>query len=195
VRFACSSRRRVSRHIRADRKRTQAGPAESALDAVKFNRDEGEVRIACDRPTKESLRLTVSDTGNGISRSTWRELFTAVRRLGADDLGIEGTVSAWLCEGIVEAWTGRSARQARWGRAGVLGRLPNSGAAEAGEPSGPRDCGAPLLGSSRATSLRGGQSQRTCSWSRHHRISPVDLAAVGYARSLGWSWHVSIVPT
>ena len=60
-------------------------------NAVKYNRDNGEVTLACTRQDNGNMRFTVSDTGMGIPPTLQDELFTPFNRLGAENGEIEGT--------------------------------------------------------------------------------------------------------
>ena len=60
-------------------------------NAVKYNRDDGEVTLACSRRENGNMRFTVSDTGMGIPPTLQDELFTPFNRLGAENGEIEGT--------------------------------------------------------------------------------------------------------
>jgi PAS domain S-box-containing protein len=59
-------------------------------NAVKYNRQGGHVRVAAHREG-ERVRLTVTDSGPGISAEHLSRLFTPFDRLGAERTGVEGT--------------------------------------------------------------------------------------------------------
>jgi signal transduction histidine kinase len=59
-------------------------------NAVKFNREHGQVTVACE--LREGwLRVTVTDTGSGIDQELQGRLFNPFDRLGVEVRGIEGT--------------------------------------------------------------------------------------------------------
>jgi PAS domain S-box-containing protein len=94
-------------YIRADRQRLKQVLLNILSNAVKYNRYGGEVRISYERAAENSLRLTVSDSGNGISQEHLGDLFTPFARLGAEQLGIEGTgLGLALSKGLVERMGG-----------------------------------------------------------------------------------------
>lgn len=74
-------------------------------NAVKYNRPNGEVVIDC-KPTENcTLRISVSDTGEGIPKDQWDQVFEPFERLGAQSSGIPGTgigltVTKQLVEGM-----------------------------------------------------------------------------------------------
>lgn len=59
-------------------------------NAVKYNVDDGEVTLECHKDEKR-LRISVSDTGDGIPEDALAELFQPFSRLGQENGEIEGT--------------------------------------------------------------------------------------------------------
>jgi PAS domain S-box-containing protein len=63
-------------------------------NAVKYNRPGGTAIVECGRretPPRPSYRISVSDTGSGLSAEKLGRLFTPFDRLGAEQSGVEGT--------------------------------------------------------------------------------------------------------
>jgi PAS domain S-box-containing protein len=60
-------------------------------NAVKYNRENGNVNIICIRDQNNLARISVCDTGTGISQDRLGELFQPFNRLGAENGAIEGT--------------------------------------------------------------------------------------------------------
>ena len=60
-------------------------------NAIKYNRDGGSVSVACTTTAEGLVRLSVTDTGKGIAREHFENLFRPFDRLGAEASGIEGT--------------------------------------------------------------------------------------------------------
>ena len=95
-------------HVRADRQRLKQVFLNLLSNAVKFNREHGEVRLACARPTQRSFRVDFSDTGLGINEDQTQDLFTPFARLGAEERGIEGTgLGLALTKGLVDIMGGK----------------------------------------------------------------------------------------
>jgi len=72
-------------------------------NAIKYNRPQGTVTITCTQK-RDRVRLSISDTGPGISIGLQARLFTPFDRLDAETSGIEGTgLGLALSKGLVEA--------------------------------------------------------------------------------------------
>lgn len=83
-------------------------------NAIKYNKVGGEVVIKVEDRESDRLRISVSDTGPGLSEAQVARLFTPFERLDAPQKGIEGT-------GLGLALSRRLA-QAMGGEMGVVGR-------------------------------------------------------------------------
>lgn len=77
-------------HVLADRVRLKQVLLNLLSNAVKYNRDQGEVSIAC-LHDGDNIEIRISDTGPGLSPEQQTCLFTAFERLDADKTSIEGT--------------------------------------------------------------------------------------------------------
>ena len=94
-------------YVTADRQRLQQVLLNLVSNAVKYNREGGVVRIACDDGPPGRSRLSVSDTGGGIDAERIHRLFKPFDRLGAEQTGIEGTgLGLALSHHLVEAMGG-----------------------------------------------------------------------------------------
>jgi signal transduction histidine kinase/CheY-like chemotaxis protein len=60
-------------------------------NAIKYNKEQGSVRIYLSDMTRNSVRVNFEDTGFGIPEEKYASLFVAFERLGAECLGVEGT--------------------------------------------------------------------------------------------------------
>jgi len=77
-------------------------------NAIKFNCIRGSIHVACDIITESVIRISVTDTGPGISKTNQEELFIPFNRLDADKKAIEGTgVGLALCKNIVTLMNGK----------------------------------------------------------------------------------------
>ncbi len=60
-------------------------------NAVKFNRPGGSVHVECETGGEGAVRISVTDTGNGIPRELRDQVFHSFSRLGAEMSDIPGT--------------------------------------------------------------------------------------------------------
>ena len=60
-------------------------------NALKYNRENGSITVAAEVTGEDMLRLSITDTGNGISAEDQLDLFKPFNRLGAEGTDIEGT--------------------------------------------------------------------------------------------------------
>ena len=94
-------------HVWADHLRTKQALLNLLSNAVKYNREGGEITIATKLVNGSMLRISVSDTGDGIAEERMEELFQPFNRLGADASEIEGTgIGLTLTKKIVEEMSG-----------------------------------------------------------------------------------------
>ena len=78
-------------HVMADRQRVTQVLLNLLANAVKYNRENGEVRIEFRILDTSRLRLTVHDTGLGITMDDLGRLFEPFQRLDAAQTDVEGT--------------------------------------------------------------------------------------------------------
>jgi signal transduction histidine kinase/ActR/RegA family two-component response regulator len=78
-------------HIRADRQRFKQVLVNLLANAVKYNRDGGEIRVTLTSERAGALRVSVIDTGIGVASEDLSRLFQPFERLSADGTGVEGT--------------------------------------------------------------------------------------------------------
>jgi PAS domain S-box-containing protein len=94
--------------VRADVQRLKQVILNVLTNAIKYNRHGGSVRISSAEIEGEYFRFVVQDTGYGITPDKMERLFTPFDRLGADQLGVEGTgLGLALSRGLVEKMGGR----------------------------------------------------------------------------------------
>jgi PAS domain S-box-containing protein len=79
------------RHVLADHQRLQQVLLNLLSNAVKYNRPGGRVVVSCGEVEPGRFRISVSDTGAGLTAAQLGRLFTPFDRLGAEGRGVEGT--------------------------------------------------------------------------------------------------------
>ena len=95
------------RHVKADHQRLKQVLLNLLTNAVKYNRRGGTVTVSYADAGIGRLRISVSDTGPGISLEMRERLFVPFDRLGAERQGIEGTgLGLVLSRRLVEAMGG-----------------------------------------------------------------------------------------
>ena len=77
--------------VRADRTRLIQVLINLLSNAVKYNSDQGAVEVKCNESTSGRIRVSVSDTGAGLSPEQLAQLFQAFNRLGQETGSVEGT--------------------------------------------------------------------------------------------------------
>jgi signal transduction histidine kinase/CheY-like chemotaxis protein len=95
------------KHVIADNQRLQQVFLNMLSNAVKYNKPEGRVTVWCSERADNKLAISVTDTGSGIPAEKLSQLFTPFERLGADQVGIEGTgLGLALSKRLVELMDG-----------------------------------------------------------------------------------------
>jgi signal transduction histidine kinase/ActR/RegA family two-component response regulator len=96
-----------SSYVFADEQRLKQVLINLVSNAVKYNRDGGEVRIALDAVDSDRLRISVEDTGAGIDEESQAKLFVPFERLNAAASGVDGTgLGLALSRTLIEAMGG-----------------------------------------------------------------------------------------
>lgn len=94
-------------HVFADRQRTKQVLLNLLSNAVKYNRQRGSVTITSSVIDEGSYRISVTDTGPGISADNLDLLFVPFERLGAEQTDTEGTgIGLVLSKKLAEAMDG-----------------------------------------------------------------------------------------
>lgn len=98
----------ADRYVSADRLRLNQILLNLMSNAVKYNREGGQVTVSCEDRDNGRVRLSITDTGAGIRPEKLVLLFTPFERLGAEKTGIEGTgLGLALSRGLAEAMGGQ----------------------------------------------------------------------------------------
>ena len=89
--------------VRTDRTRLRQILLNLLSNAVKYNCDNGEIILACEFSDEAMMRISITDTGVGLTEEQQGQLFTAFNRLGAEQSDIEGTgIGLVITKKIVE---------------------------------------------------------------------------------------------
>ena len=95
-------------HVLADRQRFKQVLLNFVSNAIKYNRNDGEIRLTCDTRPNGEFAITVSDKGIGIGSEELERLFTPFDRLGQEATAVEGTgVGLALSQRLIHLMGGR----------------------------------------------------------------------------------------
>jgi len=94
--------------IRADRTRVKQVLINLLSNAIKYNREHGSVEVTCRVLNAEHLRISVKDTGEGLSPEKLTQLFQPFNRLGQEAGAEEGTgIGLVVSKRLVELMGGK----------------------------------------------------------------------------------------
>ncbi len=94
--------------VYADDQRLRQVLVNLASNAVKYNRHGGTIAIGFRPHGEDTIDITVSDTGAGLTPEQIKQIFLPFERLGAEQRGIEGTgMGLPLALGLTEAMHGQ----------------------------------------------------------------------------------------
>ncbi len=77
--------------VKADRTRVKQVLINLLSNAIKYNKFNGSVMVSCSTPSAERIRISVEDTGEGLSPEKILQLFQPFNRLGQENRDQEGT--------------------------------------------------------------------------------------------------------
>jgi signal transduction histidine kinase/ActR/RegA family two-component response regulator len=97
-----------SGYVFADEQRLKQVLINLISNAIKYNREGGDVHITIDAVDTDRVRIGVEDTGAGIDEQSQAKLFVPFERLNAGASGVEGTgLGLALSRTMIEAMGGR----------------------------------------------------------------------------------------
>jgi PAS domain S-box-containing protein len=95
-------------YIRADHTRVKQVIINLLSNAIKYNQTGGTVIVDCALPSPERVRISVKDTGAGLSSENLAQLFQPFNRLGQEAGGEEGTgIGLVVSKRLVELMDGQ----------------------------------------------------------------------------------------
>lgn len=77
--------------VKADRTRVKQVLINLLSNAIKYNREGGTVEVTCNVTAPERIRVSIRDTGTGLSPEKLTQLFQQFNRLGQEAGSVEGT--------------------------------------------------------------------------------------------------------
>jgi len=77
--------------VRADHTRVKQVVTNLLTNAIKYNTPQGRVDVTCRELVPGRVRISIRDTGSGLSQQQQGQLFQAFNRLGQEGRGVEGT--------------------------------------------------------------------------------------------------------
>ena len=93
--------------LHVDRTRLKQVLLNLLSNAVKYNNENGKIIVSCDGTDKNLFRISVTDTGEGLSLDEIGRLFSSFERLDAERTKIEGTgIGLVITKNIVEVMGG-----------------------------------------------------------------------------------------
>jgi PAS domain S-box-containing protein len=111
----------IAYHIQADRTRIKQVLINLLSNAVKYNKVGGTVTVDCIASDQRRLRISVTDTGDGLTSAQLSQLFQPFNRLGQEGQATEGTgIGLVVCKRLVELMGGLIGARSTVGRGSVF---------------------------------------------------------------------------
>jgi PAS domain S-box-containing protein len=111
----------MSHCVRVDRIRLRQTLLNLLSNAIKYNRKDGTVTITCEATAEDLVRVSVEDTGAGLSPEKLDQLFQPFNRLGQDNEIEEGTgIGLVVCKRLVELMGGTIGVESTPGKGSVF---------------------------------------------------------------------------
>jgi PAS domain S-box-containing protein len=103
--------------VMADRQRLKQVLLNLLSNAVKYNYEGGYIMVSCEQTPMDNWRISVTDTGSGISSENLGRLFKPFERLVTDESSVEGTgLGLALAKRLIELMQGRIGVESMVGR-------------------------------------------------------------------------------
>lgn len=97
----------ISYFVKADKTYLKQVLINLFSNAIKYNKKDGRVTVYCILKDNDKILIKVSDTGRGIPKNKYREVFKPFERLGIESTQIEGTgIGLAICKRLVEMMHG-----------------------------------------------------------------------------------------
>jgi PAS domain S-box-containing protein len=107
--------------VHADRTRVKQVLINLLSNAIKYNRAQGAVEVTCGASTEKRLRISVRDTGEGLSPEKLAQLFQPFNRLGQQASTEEGTgIGLVVSKRLVELMGGKIGVESTVGKGSVF---------------------------------------------------------------------------
>jgi CheY-like chemotaxis protein/two-component sensor histidine kinase len=121
--------------VQADATRTKQVLLNLLTNAIKYNRSAGRVDVRCTAVPGQRVRVSVEDTGPGLSMAQTAQLFEPFNRLGQESGTEPGTgIGLVICKRLIELMDGRIGVDSRvgagscfWFELGAASTLPARG--------------------------------------------------------------------
>ncbi|MEO7391803.1 MAG: ATP-binding protein [Ramlibacter sp.] len=111
----------TARFVHADRTRVKQVLINLLFNAIKYNRPHGTVSVECSQGSGTSLRVSVRDSGIGLSAGQLAQLFQPFNRLGQEGGAEEGTgIGLVVTKRLVELMGGRIGADSKEGEGSVF---------------------------------------------------------------------------
>lgn len=95
-------------YVNADRTRVKQVLINLLTNAIKYNRERGSIIVECSEPVPERIRISIKDSGNGLSPENLAHLFQPFNRLGQEAGSEEGTgIGLVVARQLVELMGGK----------------------------------------------------------------------------------------
>jgi len=107
--------------VHADRTRVKQVLINLLSNAIKYNRTDGTVELTCNALSAERIRISVKDTGEGLSPEKLAQLFQPFNRLGQEASAEEGTgIGLVVSKRLVELMGGEIGAESTVGEGSVF---------------------------------------------------------------------------